>query len=194
MKWLAAALVLFLVACGDDAGGPDGGVGAGDASADADPAAPDADPTRPDAGPLQPDASAVCNQLDNPAAAVERTFVAQAPPAPQGGTILDGTYHRTGHLIYTGSGGQTGGSGQSFRETAVIGGGTYDHVLEAVGASVELRQTHDLATSGTEITLTRTCGTLTIPLTGYTVTDGGQTLILYGDEQAGPFALTLTRQ
>lgn len=195
MRWTLALLFAILVpGCGDDGGGPDGGPGSDGAAADADPLLPDADPSQPDAAPGSPDASGACNQLSNPAPAVERTLVAQSEPAAAGGTIVDGTYHRTAHVIYTGPGGQTGGSGQSFRETAMIAGGVYDHVLEAVEASVTLRQSHTLSTSGTVITLTRTCGSLSLPLTGYTVTDGGQTLILYGDEQAGPFAITLSRQ
>src|SRR5580704_15253687 len=81
------------------------------------------DSTQPDAGgdarslpdtgidDAAPDAPGTCNTLVDSAPAITVEQVAGEPPAPQGGTIVDGTYALTAAVIYTGPGGPTGPSG-----------------------------------------------------------------------------------
>jgi hypothetical protein len=52
-------------------------------------------------------AAGACNTLVNAAPPVVQTRVAEAAPAPAGGTIVDGTYFLTSAIYYTGPGGLT---------------------------------------------------------------------------------------
>ncbi|MGH7435781.1 MAG: hypothetical protein ACRENE_08905 [Polyangiaceae bacterium] len=81
----------------------DSGAGTGD-----DAAPEGGGPAGGDAG---DDGSAICTTLANPAPLVTIVQVASAPPAFQGGTVVDGTYALTSEAIYTGAGGATGPMG-----------------------------------------------------------------------------------
>jgi hypothetical protein len=177
---LALALALvglapgFLVGCSDsaspsdgpgaaEAGLPDGGgADAGAPPADAAPAADaalDATPPvdgAPDAAPPA-DAAVACNTVPNGGATVTLVRVPQAPPAPTGGTIADGTYVLTSLVQYTGPGGASGPTSMMVRMSMRIGGGRLDLVQNTGSGDQTL--TYDLATMPAMnlLTITPTC-------------------------------------
>jgi hypothetical protein len=86
-------------------------------------AAPADGVARPDAASSEaaPDVdSGLCNNVANTAPSVAQMDVASARPAGTGGTILDGTYFKTGDAVYTGPGGASGSTGLGYRETLVV--------------------------------------------------------------------------
>jgi hypothetical protein len=98
------------------------------------------------------DAGAPCNAIANEAPVVDVIQIAAAPPAPQGGIIVDGTYWQTALAIYTGPSGPAGRSGTS-QMTAQI----RDQTVQIVSAGQPERRTVTLMTSDAGFTSVDTC-------------------------------------
>jgi hypothetical protein len=161
---LLFSMLLVVPACSSSSPGDSTGTDAGhDAASDAH--------STPDTGDAAsatdaaPDAPAVCNTLVNSASSITVEQVASDPPAPQGGTPVDGTYALTAAVIYTGPDGPTGASGMS-QTTLQITGATIQVVSDGDPAT----RTITFTTSGTSIASVDTCpDTDTCPAT-YTAT------------------------
>ena len=145
-----------------------------------------------DASEAATDAPEVCNTLVNSAAVIPVDQVASDPPAPQGGTVVDGTYTQTSAVIYTGQGGPTGASGTT-QTTLQVTGGT----IQVVSTGDPATRTVTFTTSGTSLDSVDTCpDTDTRPGT-YTATP--TTLVVEldgGEDDAGARTLveTFTKQ
>jgi hypothetical protein len=98
------------------------------------------------------EAAVVCTTLTNTAAAVPVQTLAEDPPTPLGGTIVDGTYEMTATAIYTGPDGPSGTDGTA-QTTIQITGST----IQIVTTGDPTTRTITLATSGTSFTSTDTC-------------------------------------
>lgn len=105
--------------------------------------------------------SGVCHSLTNDAPQIIETRIAEAPPTfGSGGLISDGTYYQTGAVAYTGPGGLVGPTNNTFQETVIISAATATSaVFETVRlvSGTELRETYDLALSGSSLTFRRSC-------------------------------------
>lgn len=121
-----------------------------------------------------------CNALDpSSTAAVNWVALATAPPAPGGGTVLDGTYALTATNVYTGTGGATGTLG-SWRQLWTFSGSSAAVVLRYADGTTE-RHTGTYGVSGTTLTFIESCpsdGTVkqfeyTATTTSLTVQDAG---------------------
>lgn len=138
------------------------------------------------------DAGAPCNTIANDAPVVDVTQVAADPPAPRGGTIVDGTYWQTSLAIYTGPSGPTGTSGTS-QMTAQIQG----EIVQIVSAGQPARRTVTLMTSDAGFTSIDSCPAPQSAEGFYTATP--TTLIIFlagGTDDAGARTVveTLTKQ
>ena len=143
-------------------------------------------PDTGDAASSANDAAETCNTLVNSASSVSIEQVASDPPAPQGGTIANGTYTLTAAVIYTGPQGPTGASGTT-QTTLQVTGGTIQVVSDGDPAT----RTVTFTTSGTSLdsvdtcpdtdtrpgTYTATPTTLVVELDGGTDDAGARTLV-----------------
>jgi hypothetical protein len=176
---LFSTLLLIIPGCSSSSPDPSSETDAGnDAASDAH--------SLPDTNEAAVDAPTVCNSLPNTASSVSIEQLASEPPAPQGGTIVDGTYALTAAVIYTGSGGPTGPSGTT-QTTLQISGATIQVVSDGEPAT----RTVTFTTSGTSIqsvdtcpdtdtrpgTYTATPTTLVVELDGGTDDAGARTLV-----------------
>jgi hypothetical protein len=170
--WMGlACLTLVASACSSSSSGSTGP--ASDAASSTDTSSPGDAGGSTDAG-EEGDGATVCNALPNTATPVTVTQVAQDPPAPQGGTVADGTYKMTSETIYTGAGGATGPMG------------TQTVTIQITGATIQVAKdfdpptsTYTLATSGTGFTTTGACPPGLGPLQGsYTATPTSFTVLL----------------
>jgi hypothetical protein len=122
------------------------------------------------------DAPPACNTLSNIAATITVEQVATDPPAPQGGTPVDGLYTLTATVIYTGTDGPSGAAGTA-QTTLQLSGST----IQVASAGEPATRTVTFTTSGTSIASTDACpdtdahpGTYTATPTTFTVElDGG---------------------
>jgi hypothetical protein len=126
-----------------------------------------------------------CNAVDNTAATIDRTQVAEALPIGDaaGGTFAPGTYFRTAATVYTGVGGGTGPNGVTDRQTVVLSaasaGGTafVAQSVQSMNGGADQRGTLMGTPSGTTVSLVITCPVsapfadfpYTATSTGYTV-------------------------
>ena len=185
LRPLLFSMLLFVPACSSSSPGvateTDAG---GDAASDAH--------SLPDTGDAGLDAPVACNTLVNSASAISIEQVASDPPAPAGGTPVDGTYALTAAVIYTGPGGPTGASGTT-QTTLQIAGGT----IQVVSSGDPATRTVTFTTSGTSVASVDTCpdtdtrpGTYTATPTTFLVELGG------GTDDAGARTLveTFTKQ
>jgi hypothetical protein len=128
--------------------------------------------------------AAPCNTLDFSAApSVTPQKVAQAAPAPSGGSISPGVYYQTSETIYTGNGGPTGAESTSFKLVIVITGNTIE---QAAGTSTQSdRRTMTFTAAPPYLSVTRTCGQSQgqTENAGYTVT--GNQLTVYTQNNDG---------
>lgn len=163
-------LIVFVLAALASSGlsGCDDGVD-GDGDVDAAAAIPDADV--PDA-PL--DAGDECHSLAQSADLIEQIAMADAPPAPIGGEIPDGTYHLVASTVHTGADGMSGPTGISERTTTSCASLTCRVRAYFSTASDEVRGVTVFDPDGTRLTATRTCPQpeQVQNLTYSTVTDG----------------------
>jgi hypothetical protein len=167
--------------------------GSSDASTSMEASEPDAampeDAAPDDAG---ADAGAPCNAIANGAPVVDVIQLAADPPAPQGGTIVDGTYWQTALAIYTGPSGPAGQSGTS-QMTAQIQGQT----VQIVSSGPPDRRTVTLTTSDAGFTSVDTCPDSQMSEGSYTATATVLTIFLDGgtdDAGARTVVETLTKQ
>lgn len=118
-----------------------------------------------------PDAGA-CNDVVNAAAQIPTTVLTTPAPDGTGGALVDGPYFLTKVETYAGS---ALPNTATWQETIVLTGATAQMVANdsLVGP---FRKTFAVATSGTGITLTTTCGTPPVPITSYTATPTSFTL------------------
>jgi hypothetical protein len=201
VKWAFATVLPLLVACSTSGGGapaPDGGrepppaddSGAGDTSA------PSEDASAPSEGgadvgvDAHGDAPPECNKLANLGSPVPGNLVANAAPAPTGGTLVDGTYVLTKYQVYTGPGGQSGPSGQSLASTLALAGSTYEAVSSTGGSDTRVNGT--FTTSGTSYTATVTCPGGPTTALGYTF--DGTTFVQLGNVGVNTLELTYTKR
>ena len=152
-----------------------------DAAADtvvADTAAPAPDTARNDTSAEDawvPDAiPGTCNALVNDAPMIVGENIASLPPAPTGGTILDGVYERTRVISYTGAGGASGPATETDRAVVSLMGGVFQSVSDSNGSG-DRRHVGTYTTTGTTLRLRETCPSTGIsPFDGYSVS--GDTL------------------
>ena len=175
---LGFSILLLVPACSSSSNPPD--APATDAGSDADAR------SLLDASDAATDAPEACNTLVNSAAVIPVDQVASDPPAPQGGTVVDGTYTQTSAVIYTGQGGPTGASGTT-QTTLQVTGGT----IQVVSTGDPATRTVTFTTSGTSLdsvdtcpdtdtrpgTYTATPTTLVVELDGGTDDAGARTLV-----------------
>jgi hypothetical protein len=147
------------------------------------------DATFDDAG---TDAGPPCNTIANDAPVVNTTEIAAEPPAPQGGTIADGTYWATALDIYTGPTGPAGVTGTS-QMTTLIQGDT----VQIVSSGQPTRRTVTLTTADASFTSVDTCPDSQMSQGAYTATPTTLTIFLPGgtdDAGARTVVETLTKQ
>jgi hypothetical protein len=133
-----------------------------------------------------------CNQIEIEAPEVTFTYDAGPAPAPEGGTIVDGTYFWTAEIMYGAASGPdvtVGGTqvelqGSSWQEGS---GWPEDDTVNA-----DRHFSYELSTAGTTLTLTRTCPSSLTESSGYTAE--GDTLTLYVVDSGVTFGAVLTRQ
>ena len=168
LHYLVSFSLLFipsLPACSSaspDSGGSDAGAASdankdsgGDAPADASSDAtgsPDTSAPSSPATDAAEDAALACNVLVNSAAVVTVEQVASNPPAPEGGTIVDGIYAMTSAIIYTGPNGPSGATGTG-QTTLQVEGNTIQ--VATTGQPPAL--TVSFTTGGTNINAVNTC-------------------------------------
>ncbi|HSO31732.1 MAG TPA: hypothetical protein VLT33_04435 [Labilithrix sp.] len=156
------ALSLSLAACGGATSSvpedgtatptPSGGPSPSDPAPPSSPSSPPA-PT-PTTTPTTPPPTA-CHAVTADGAAIPITMVAADPPAPLGGTIVDGTYRLVDAKLYTHPGGSAGPLPITIKATIAISG-TVANVAQDTSKSSE-RLTATVVTSGTSVTFTQTC-------------------------------------
>jgi hypothetical protein len=189
--WKAAAGVFLLGACSSNSSAN---------PVDTDPAeagAPEA--SGADSGQPSPGASVdssppgPCDELTNSAPVVMIGSVPTRPPAPTGGTIVDGTYFVTNVTVFN-IPDDAGVSGFTYQQTNVAKAGTYDAVT-SVNKAAPTFASGTFTTSGTSISVLQQCPIAQpLPFTGYS-SDGVKTLILYGPVGiGGNEAITYTKQ
>lgn len=125
-----------------------------------------------------------CNLLTLTAPPARAMRLAQSAAAPQGGFIVDGTYHSSGWNIYTGPGGAAGPLDAEESRVRTFASGTMETVVRYSGnvqnAGVVGRSTATYEAAGTQLTLAFTCappGTPPVVMLGYTV--AGSDLKIY---------------
>ena len=139
----------------------------------------------PDAGP--PVDGGACNAIANLGPSVAEVRIAADAPAPQGGTLVIGTYALTRWEVYTGIGGLAGATGNTRKHTMRFGASTYEEVTADNGQGDE-HFTRTWATQGTFFTSRQLCPTIDNLGDDYTATPTTLTL------QASGVVFTLTRQ
>jgi hypothetical protein len=176
-------------------GGQDSG-GASDGGSDS--GAPSDDGAAPnDAGGATDASDSGCNSVDNSAAtAVIEEYIASAPPVPQGGTIVPGTYLLSAAVQYTGAdGGQTGPTGVTYQFTDVTTATTFDYVEAITGGTnpgtYRFSGTYTTADAG--VTITFQCGATGV--SSYDEFDSnGTKMTFYSNSGPTTSALTFTKQ
>lgn len=136
------------------------------------------------------DGPPLCNMVANTAPTIGQQYAAGEPPAPTGGTIIDGTYFVTAATIFTADAGVTGPTGALIRQTNVIAGKTFEI------ASGSLSQTGSFTTNGTAIEIKINCpvGTPAPPFVTYDA-DGHVVRVYSARNDAGVTAsYTFTKQ
>lgn len=135
----------------------------------------------------------VCNELPLDAPPYALTYDDGAVPESTGGEIADGTYFITSQVLYTDA---TLPSVDLGRTAVVISGDTWQEVSgdpEPDGVNPDQHTTSTLSTSGTTLTLARSC-----PDSGpaealdYSVTKDG--FIVYAMDRGDTFATVFSRQ
>jgi hypothetical protein len=120
------------------------------------------------------DGASACNTLANIGSPVTITEVAQDPPPPQGGTVVDGTYVLTSETTYTGPGGATGTTGTQTVTIQITG-----NTIQVAKDFDPPTSTYTLSTSGTTFSTTGVCPPGVGPLAGsYTATPTSFTVLL----------------
>jgi hypothetical protein len=150
---------------------------------------PDAKPsdagTSIDAGP--PVDGGTCNAIANVGGSVPELRIAADAPAPQGGTLVIGTYALTRWEVYTGTGGVAGPTGNTRRHTMQFATSRYEEATADNGQGDE-HFTRTWSTQGTFFTSQQLCPTVDNLGDDYTATATTLTL------QASGVVFTLTRQ
>ena len=171
---------LFVPACSsssDDGGASTDGGGAdagSDTTTTGDTSGTDSSPTSDATDALaDADEAGGCNTIDNAATKFTSTKSTAAMPTPAGGTIVDGTYFETAETAYEAS---TAGPGGDHQETNVIAAGKLEVVKLGVTNPID-RTSWTFTTSGTTLTLTRTCPSAKTQPLGFTAS--GNTLMVF---------------
>jgi hypothetical protein len=191
-----ATLVAAIAACGTSSGGRALSADAGsqgatdDASLDEGGGVETGAGTEGGSADAARDGSGACNALANLGAQVPGVLVASAAPAPNGGTLVDGTYVLTKYQVYTGPGGPSGSAGNSFASTLVLAGSTYQAVSNQ--GSGDERVSGAFMTSGTSYTASVTCPASSVTTVGYTF--DGTTFVQLGSVGANTLEFTYAKQ
>jgi hypothetical protein len=117
-----------------------------------------------------------CNQLADDAPTYSMTFAAGTPPAPSGGTIVDGTYLLSRQTVYAMSSMPATEVGRAKVE---ISGNTWQSVMAILPYDINPGEhtTSTISVQGNYLTLTRTCPSVGQPeRAAYTADDGSLTL------------------
>ncbi len=192
---VGALLLLSAEACGDSDGDPathpESVADGGDADADeADGASPksDADIARIDSGDTSPKA---CNTLTIAGAPVGvQRAVTDPAPTPTGGAIEDGTYFLTEYVIFGRP--KAIGPAPFLRSKLVVQGGVWEAVTaDPTDATSAKTESIAASTTGTTLTLTRTCDAQ--PAQSYSYSFLGKELRYYNGK-AEIAALIFTKQ
>jgi hypothetical protein len=130
------------------------------------------------------DTAGACNTLANAAPEITSATTTAAMPAPTGGTIVDGTYFLTASTVY-----ESTSTGSKLQETITIAGGTLSSVKRGVTNPTD-RTTWSYSTSGTTVTVTRTCPSSKTQMLGFTA--GGATLTTF--DTVANISKTYTKQ
>jgi hypothetical protein len=155
----ACVVLLALVGCrlpkemddGGDAGGRDGNADLGNATG--------SDVQIEVGGGGGPGLVCTNNDIVNTAPVVAYFAVFGEPPAAGGGTLVDGRYHLTEALVYTGITGLIGPTGATVSDTIVISFATTGTALvhEVTDGPTETRQTFTMQPTGTTLDVRPGC-------------------------------------
>lgn len=141
-----------------------------------DPSTP-SDPNAPPEG--------VCSTLENVAKTVEMLEEAAEPPAPVGGTPVDGTYVVTRAVIYTGAGGSSGPSGRNIQMTVRITGNVAESNFDNVPRRAKIE------VDGTNLRTTAICpSSKATDDAPFSVTPNGISLYLHDSKGTRVYFLT----
>lgn len=187
---VALLLLVAVTACsGSDASlvPPDGGAtddAAAPTTADAAPEV-DGDAATPavDSG---AETGTACSSLTLAAPPVDVEAFASAPPPPQGGALVDGTFVSTRAELYVGAGGDVTAKLAPVSVTVRIKGNVAETFVDG------LARTATLSTSGTTLTAANTCPGTKVETVGYTATS--DTIVVFMPRGKGTLVETLTRQ
>lgn len=190
-RLLPCALLIVVVACGssssDNAGTDTLPNDPKDASADTTPEdGSTADAGEPkDAGDAGVDATTTsCSSLVNDGPMLTAIqMVATAPPAPTGGTIPQGKFHLQDITLYTGANGPSSTIPIALKGTVNVNGNVIEQVLDGEANKKPLaeRASMTFTTSGTTVTMSRTCPTLASTKGSYSATASSMLLFLTND-------------
>jgi hypothetical protein len=147
--------------------------------------APTTAPTTPTPTPVptMPPPPGACNTIAVGPTVVAIAQIAADPLTPVGGAIVDGTYHLTSAVLYTGAGGGSGPLGVSIQQSISLHAGAVDTV--SVSGGTTTRTSGLVTTNGTsQATFSQTCPTSKAGSTDeYSVS--GSSLILFATNGAG---------
>lgn len=102
-------------------------------------------------------AGASCNTLVNSAPVIEETVMPGDPPAPVGGTIVDGTYYETAYLVYNPPSSRP--TTNPLHQLTVTIEDSLFQVVYRDETGAELRATIELTPNGTALGEQQTCRT-----------------------------------
>ncbi len=128
-----------------------------------------------------------CTSLTAGGAVVAQSREARTAPSATGGNLVSGTYHRIGDVIFTGSGGSTGLTGKSRKETLKMTvtsptTATVESVVERTPGQLD-RATLSVTASGTTLNLAESCpGHNTLSLS---YTFSGNTFTVFEPDTSG---------
>jgi hypothetical protein len=132
-----------------------------------------------------------CNTLANNGPIVTIVNQAGSPPAPQGGSIADGTYYLTDLSVFTGADAGAGSTGELVKKTIQIAGSTEQSIVHSGLGTVITTDT--LGVTGVNIADLQTCPSNRT--TQVTFTANGGTLVVYSVDSKGfTEAETFTKQ
>lgn len=142
-----------------------------------------ADP--PDAGDAGVDApSGACAPLTNDGPVLKTIqMIAAAPPTPTGGTIPQGKFHLQEVTLYTGANGPSGALPITLQGTVMVKGSVIEQVLDGQANEKTLneRASMTFVTSGTTLTLSRTCPSVASTKATFSATASSMLLFLPND-------------
>lgn len=136
---------------------------------------PDAAPNEDAGSPTTADSGSPCASIADEGDVVTYVVEAADPPAPAGGTILDGTYVLTSGTFFTGPGGESGLGDKRSMTIRVTG-----TVVEGARTEGTWRFTYTI--DGATLHMTETCPRQHLEDLGYSATPTSLTLFVADDD------------